>query len=151
MTTATLTKTKSDAQIRRTKKYAALLAVLNSPEEAIRSYREHVLGEYPEPEPEAVLAEAGFTSDEAEHIIDSGETPPSIESALDALLVRHGFDYAKGRVYVTPDVNEAIVRVMKNNAPEVVASTRGNKVRAVAIFKTDAGDVALQNLIRKDS
>lgn len=161
MTTTTAPKLKSDAQIARTKKYQALIAVGLSPEAAAKKYREVVEGLAPEPvsDPAQDLLDAGFSQDEVDAIIGAGATP-EVEAVVakpvaktsqelgEALVEQHGLAFTKGRVYVTPDIIEAAVRVRKTASPEVVTSSGVGRTAAVLVFKTDGGDVAIQNLAK---
>lgn len=163
MTTTTAPKLKTDAQIARTKKYQGLIAVGLSPEDAIKAYRRVVEGlAEPEPEPEVnplqPLLDAGFTQEEAQAILASGNTEPTAEEAkpeptaqelAEALVVEKGFDFARGRVYVTPDMIESAVRVRKTGAAEIIASSGAGRTKAVLLFRTESGEVALQNLLVK--
>src|SRR6478735_10423142 len=74
MTTTTAPKLKSDAQIARTKKYQALIAVGLSPEAAAKKYREVVEGAAPEPvsNPIQDLLDAGFSQEEVDAIVGAG-------------------------------------------------------------------------------
>lgn len=161
MTTTTAPKLKSDAQIARTKKYQALIAVGLSPEDAAKRYREVVEGIAPEPtiDPIAELVAAGFTEEDARKIVSAGAvaepeatvTAPVKKTSQElgeALVEQHGLAFTKGRVYVTPDIIEAAVRVRKTASPEVVTSSGVGRTAAVLVFKTDGGDVAIQNLAK---
>lgn len=166
---STTTATKSDAQIKRTKKFKALVAVGLDENEAIKSYRRTVLGEggeAVEADPVAELVAAGFTEAEARSVLGLDEVPgamapaptpipePEPEPEVDpiaALIIKHGFDFAKGRVYLGADAIEAAVRVRKTGQPEIVASSRANtrRPRAVVAYAGTEGEVIIQNLIRE--
>jgi hypothetical protein len=161
MTTTVAPKLKSDAQIARTKKYQALIAVGLSPEDAAKKYREIVEGAAPEPviDPAADLLAAGFSQEEVDAIIGAGATTPEPAEKVvlakktsqelgEALVENAGLAFTKGRVYVTPDIIEAAVRVRKTSSPEVVSSSGVGRTAAVLVFKTDGGDVAIQNLAK---
>ena len=160
MSTTVAPKLKSDAQIARTKKYQALIAVGLSPEAAAKKYREVVEGLAPvaAPDPVQQLIDAGFDEAEARAIVNAGATPePEAKVVLvkqtsqeigEALVEKAGLAFTKGRVYVTPDIIEACVRVRKTASPEVVTSSGVGRTAAVLIFKTEGGDVALQNLAK---
>jgi hypothetical protein len=106
------------------------------------------------------LTAAGFTPEEIAKILDEAETeaaaPEAPEAKVklvtskekgDALVAERGLKFAKGRVYLTPDGAEAFVRVRKTGTPEIIQSSGAGRTAAVLFFKTDTGDVALQNLI----
>lgn len=77
---------------------------------------------------------------------DVEATPP--QPAHDALVEEHGLTFTKGRVYVTPDATEAIVRVRKTGSPEIIQSSGVGRTKALVLFRTDSGDVAIQNLTK---
>jgi len=62
------------------------------------------------------------------------------------LVEAHGLTFTKGRVYLTADAAEAIVRVRKTGSPEILQSSGVGRTKAVVLFRTDSGDVACQNL-----
>lgn len=160
MATTTALKPKTDAQIARTKKYQALIQVGLSPEDAAKRYRQIVEGQAPEPEanPLQQLLDAGFDETEARAILGSGsvaepeaKVAPAKKTSQEigeALVEEHGLAFTKGRVYVTPDIIEAAVRVRKTGSPEVVTSSGVGRTAAVLIFQTEGGDTALQNLAK---
>lgn len=149
------------AAVRRTKKFKTLIAVGMDETKALK-----YLGHPVATEPDTKLAElvaAGFTEAEAQQALGLASeastavvTPPTIEAPKvltskdqgDQLVEAQGLEFAKGRVYVTPDTIEAAVRVRKTGKPEIIASSGAGRTAAVLLFKTDNGDVALQNLIK---
>ena len=171
-TTTTTQKAVTPAQfaaaMRRTKKYKALVSVGLSPEDAAKAYRRVVLGEEPpveplEPavDPIAKLMEAGLTKSQAKKALKAGTpsvpvpvpvpapAPVAKQSATDALVEKHGFAFAKGRVYVTPAIIEGTVRVTKTGSPEIVTSSGVGRTSAVLLFRTPGGDCAIQNLTKE--
>ena len=71
-----------------------------------------------------------------------------VKSKADKLVEKHGYGYAKGRVYATPTLAEAIVRVHRNGKPEIVQSSGVGRTKAVLVSKQESGDVSLQNLTK---
>lgn len=145
-----------------TKKFKALLALGMDKDQAAKVYQQTVLGiaaepvEANEPGPIAQLVAAGFTQDEAEHMLAEGQSPepqPVVAAGLDpiaALIAKHGFDFAKGRVYLGADAIEAAVRVRRTGTPELIASARATtRPRAVVVYQGENGEVIVQNLIRE--
>lgn len=70
----------------------------------------------------------------------------SPKERAEALVAQNGLTFTRGRVYVTPDMIEALVRVTKTGKPEVVSASGVGRVAAVLVYKEDSGDVAVQNL-----
>ena len=146
-TTATKPKT--------TKKFKALAVALGSEEAAITAWN----SAFPEnpiavelPESVAVLVAAGFTEDQARAALDAKSAPKQDAVALtskeqaDVLVAKEGLTHVRGRVYTNPDLIEAQVRVLKTGKPEIVRTPGSHRTTAVAIWQTDEGSVAVQNL-----
>lgn len=140
--------------ITRTKKYRALIAIGMTPDQAAKAYAKVI---DPKPVERALLA-AGFSPEEAEAVLAQGEVvetaPEPVVEEVDpvaALITKHGFDFAKGRVYLSGDAIEAAVRVRRTGQPEIIASTATGtrRARAVVLYKGEGGDVTCQNLIRE--
>lgn len=146
---------------RATKKFKSLVAVLGSEEAAVtawnRAHPDNKIKVKDEPEalPEAVqmLVDAGFTVEQArEALAAAGETEPeakalSSQELAEALVAKSGMIHVRGRVYTTTEIIEAQVRVLKTGKPEIVRTSGDHRIKAVAIWRTDSGDVAaVQNL-----
>ena len=144
--------------ITRTKKYRALIAIGMTPDQAAEAYAKVTNPKPAEPTPTEKLIAAGFSPEEAEAVLAQGEVvetaPEPVVEEVDpvaALITKHGFDFAKGRVYLSGDAIEAAVRVRRTGQPEIIASTAtgARRARAVVLYKGDGGDVICQNLIRE--
>lgn len=156
--------TKTIAQVQQTKQYKALIAIGLNPDAALKAAGTKLGVTFAAPVDERLqtLIAGGFTEAEAREqlgLVDA--TTPAVKpepvKALtskeqgDALVEAQGLAFTKGRVYVTPDINEAIVRVRKTGRPETVASSGVGRTKAVLIFREESGDVAVQNLTRTDA
>jgi len=118
--------------VRKTKKFRALVAALGSEEAALVAYNAAEalrVGEGPT-KTAKVTEPASLTSKE------KGET----------LVAQQGLTFTKGRVYGGPSLAEAIVRVHKTGKPEVVKSSGVGRTKAVLVYKEESGDIAQQNL-----
>lgn len=145
----------SNKQVMRTKKYQALLAILGDEAKALSAYR---AVDVPAADPKiTALVAAGYTEEQAKRALGAEAATPATpaepepvaaKDAGKALVVEQGYDFARGRVYVTPDTIEAAVRVRKNGSPEIVASSGVGRTKAVLVYKEESGDVALCNLFR---
>lgn len=137
------------------KKFQALLAIGLTEQQAAKMLEPQT----PEPTATDKLIAAGFTADEAAKILapqpqpkpEATPQPASSKQLGEQLVADKGFTFTRGRVYVNPRTIEAAVRVAKTGAPEIVNSAGGtadteHHVTAVLAYRTDGGDVALQNL-----
>lgn len=70
----------------------------------------------------------------------------SPKERAEALVAQNGLTFTRGRVYVTPAIIEALVRVTKTGKPEVITASGVGRVAAVLVYKEESGDVAVQNL-----
>lgn len=144
-----------------TKKYRALLAAFDGDKDkALQAYTASEAPVPVETDPQAQkladLVEAGFSAEQAEKILSGRvEAKPKEEKVsktsqekAEALVAKHGLTFTKGRVYVTPEIIEAAVRVLKTAKPEVVKSSGAGRVHSVLIFRTEGGDAAIQNTIK---
>jgi len=139
--------------IKRTKKFQALLAKLGDEDRAMAAYT----AAFGDPEPQISddvreLMEEGFTQAQAEAALAAPAnkvatvTPLSSKERGEALVAERGLAFTKGRVYVTGSHAEAIVRVLKTARPEIVTSSGVGRTKAVLVYREGSGDVALQNL-----
>lgn len=109
--------------------------------------------------PEArALVEAGLITEEdalaviggAPAATEAPAAPPAPATSKDlgdVLVAEQGFVFSKGRVYTTPTLIEAQVRVFKTGKPEIVDVEGSRRTKGVLVFRTDDGaSVALQNL-----
>ena len=141
------TNVKSDPQ------FQTLLAVLGSEDKA-RAAFDRINGEKVDPQVQKLI-DAGFTKADAEKAL-AGESeakpeakkPTTSKERAEALVEKRGFSYAKGRVYATTALAEAIVRVHKGGKAEIVASSGVGRTKAVLVYREESGDVALQNLTK---
>lgn len=127
--------------IKRTKKYKALLAVGLTDEKA-----QGVMNPA-STSPLDILLEGGWNEDEARAILAGGTVEP--DEPLDpaeALVESSPYSYTKGRVYVTTSIIEACVRVIKTGKPEIVKTSGNGRTKAVLIKREDSGDASIQNL-----
>lgn len=138
------------AGVRRSKKYQALIAVGLDDAAALRS-----LGVTPPVNGAlAELLAAGFSEDEARQALARktevtpapAPAPLTVKEQGEALVTAQGLVFTRGRVYVTPDVIEAAVRVRKTGSPEVVRTSGVGRTKAVLVTKEETGDVSIQNL-----
>lgn len=160
MSTTTITRPKA------TKKFKALIAAGVSETDAL-----DIMGVAPvapvevDPRIEA-LKDGGFTEEQARNIIAGdgkakkkggkkgkkakAETPAALtaKQVAEALVAERGMTFARGRVYVTPPMIEALARVTKNGKAEVVQASGVGRVAAVLVYKETSGDVAVQNLAK---
>ena len=149
----------------RTKKFRALLAVLDNDEAAaIRSWNgAHPENQIPVEVPAvnaevAALMDAGFSLDEAEAALAAAAakkaSEPKAEAApltsqerAEALVAQAGLIHVRGRVYVTGDLLEAQARVLKTGKPELVRNDGSHRTKGVVIYRLDDGKtVAVQNV-----
>lgn len=115
------------------------------------------------------LVDGGFTAAQARDLMAKGDKPAkakkggkkkgkgkkakaakpetlSAKDRADALVASQGLAFTRGRVYTTPDIIEAQVRVLKTGRPEVVMASGNGHVTAVQVYRTDSGDCCVQNL-----
>lgn len=154
---------------RATKKYKALIAAGVNDAEALNILGVTVEQAGPEVDPRiATLIQDGlFTVEQAERIIAGdgstkkkgkkgkgkkakAEAPVELtpKQVAEALVAERGMTFARGRVYVTPAIIEALARVTKNGKAEVVQASGVGRVAAVLVYKETSGDVAVQNLAK---
>jgi hypothetical protein len=148
--------TKISKSIKADPQFQALVAILGDDEKAL----EHFHALHPvEPEVEVdpriqKLLDVGLTQEQAEAALadveEAVEAPVTEKEKAEALVTERGFTYAKGRVYATPLLAEAIVRVHRGGKAEIVPSSGVGRTKGVLVYKEDSGDVALQNLTRED-
>lgn len=154
--TTTRTTAQQVADVKRTKKFQALITTAGLSED--RALRVIMGDSAPDPlAPRiAALVEAGFTEDEARKLLTDeavSEVKPETQSepevsAAEALVAQHGLTFTKGRVYGGVTLAEAIVRVAKTGTPEIVASSGVGRTAAVLVNRENSGDVSVQNLRR---
>lgn len=148
----------------RTKKFRALLALLDNDEAAaIRSWNgahpdNPIPVEVPEVNAEvAKLMDAGFTLEEAEAALAAAAkkadqpkaeaAPLTSQEQAEALVAKAGLIHVRGRVYVTGPLLEAQARVLKTGRPEVVRNDGSHRTKGVVIYRLDDGKtVAVQNV-----
>lgn len=146
--------------VKRTKKYRALVDNGVAPEIAVTICEADLANKTPEApapvkaDPLADLVAAGWSPEIAQAIIDSGatatDTAPVEEqdtrTEAERLVAESGFDYTKGRVYVTPSIVKAVIRVTESGRPEIVPTSGAGRTKAVLLNRTESGDTFIQNL-----
>lgn len=143
----------ADAKLKQDPQYKALVAALGSHAKAKVAF-ERLRPSTPEVDPRvAQLMETGlFTQAEAEAAVAEqaapveAPAPQTSKQKAEALAESKGYTYARGRIYATTALAEAIVRVHKGGKPEIVQSSGVGRTKAVLVYKEESGDVALQNL-----
>lgn len=116
-----------------TKEFKALVASLGSQELAATAWNAL--------HPENPVKVKAKTEEPAE------AAPLTSYEVSQALVAQAGFVPVRGRVYATPEIIEAQVRVLKTGKPEVVRTSGEHRTKAVVIYRTDDGTtVAVQNL-----
>ena len=108
----------------RTKRFKALVAVLGTEEAAITAWN----------------------STHPERQIEVAEAPKTAKELVDDAIAEAGFSPVRGRVYGNGSLLEAGARVLKTGSTEIVRLGGDFRVKAVCVFKTEAGSVAFQNL-----
>lgn len=134
-----------------TKVYKALFAAIGDRDAALAAY--HALNkeaapapvDEPTPEVEAKVEEPKKKGKKGKKAKAKKLTA---QETLEALVATRGFEFTRGRVYVTPAIVEACVRVLKTGRTEVATTSGKGRVDAVVVFATESGDVAVQNLVR---
>lgn len=158
------------AGIKQSKKFKALVALLNGDEKAaIQQWNiiepTKAIPVEAEVDPRvAELVKAGFTQEQAEHAVglttatpvpstqptqsaQAVAVPLTSKETADGLVAKAGLVHTRGRVYVTPEIIEAQVRVFKTGKPEIVKNGGNHHTKAVVLFRTDdESAVAVQNL-----
>jgi hypothetical protein len=148
------------ANIKRTKKFKALLAVGLDEDTALKHLGHRVAD--PTTAAIAELVAAGFTEVQAKSIVGGSAAPTEPAKAAaskvltskehgEVLVEERGLAFARGRTYGNTNTAEAIVRVLKTGKPEIIQSSGVGRVAAVLIYREDSGDFALQNLIPSES
>jgi hypothetical protein len=106
----------------------------------------------------AELVKAGYSEADAKAAIEALSAEPAKVEApeakpltsheiADAAVAKAGLVHFRGRVYSTPDLIEAQVRVLKTGKPEVVLNSGETKTKGTVVYRTDEGtSVVLQNL-----
>lgn len=134
-----------------TKQYRALLAAFDGDREtAYEAYQAvNAPAEKPEVTPDTTVSlektpkQKKAKKDKAQKV----EKIVTTKDTVEALVEARGFGFARGRVYVTGEIVEASVRVLKGGSPEIVKTSGNGRISAVAIFATESGDCAVQNLV----
>lgn len=145
------------ANLKRTAKYKALIAIKMSPDDAVNT----LLGNAPaqdDPREAAIadLMSVEFTRAEAEAILASGTVsiaeaeadvePEPAKSVTETMVDAAGLNYARGRVYVTIDIIKAVVQVTESGEPAIVKTSGKGRTKAVLINREASGDTSIQNL-----
>lgn len=139
----------------RTKVFKALLVALDGDKDAaLAAYNAHIANPTPIDEPTEQPVEAKV--EEPKKKGKKGKKGKKAKSkktkadqnALEALVAERGFQFTRGRVYVTPQIVEAAVRVLKTGRTEIATSSGNGRIEAVVVFATESGDAAVQNLVR---
>lgn len=91
-----------------------------------------------------LLSQALSGADVAQAPAEDAE--PTSKEQAEALIEESPFTHAKGRVYLNGAQVESAARVRSTGTPEIAKSTDGKQTVAVAIWRLDNGDVAVQNL-----
>jgi Holliday junction resolvasome RuvABC DNA-binding subunit len=136
-------------QVKRTKKYKALIALGLSETEALKKLKELAGETEPAPTKSDIqeLLDAGFSEEDARRIVGDVVTSPKSAKELIAEAVRDaGYQFTNGRVYMNSDVVQGIVRVMKTGTTEIVPTSGVGRVKAVVLIREESGDVSVQNL-----
>lgn len=157
MTTATTARPKAS------KKFKALVATLGTEEAAVVAWN----SAFPDnriadtkkvqtalPEGVQTLITAGFSEAEARELVASkgvtttteATAPLTSQERAEALVAKEGLTHVRGRVYTNSLLIEAQVRVLKTGKPEVVRTPGSHRTKAVVLWQTDEGSVAVQNL-----
>ncbi len=152
------------AATRRTKKFKALVAIGLSEHDALAK-----LGVQQGPAADERLADliaGGFSEAEAREILATHDgapaspapapvveppKPATSQDLAEALVEASPFKFSKGRVYVGGDAIEAQVRVRKTGKPEIIAASGVGRTTAMVLFRTETGEVAIQNLTGGDA
>lgn len=133
-----------------TKQYKSLLAALDGDKvAALAAWEAH---NNPAPKPQVAVSlvkdEAAIAKAKKKAAKKAKKVKAlTVNEQVEALVENKGFKFARGRVYVTGEIVEASVRVLKGGSPEIVRTSGTGRITAVAIFRTDNGDAALQNLV----
>lgn len=148
---------------RATKKFKALLALLDDNEAAAVATWNATNPDNPIGAPAGVsgdlkkLMDAGFTEEEAKAALKAAEdaktqtpaeaAPLTSKEHAEAMVAKAGLVHVRGRVYVTTAHVEAQVRVMKTGKPELIRNEGSHRTKAVIIYRLDDDQtVALQNV-----
>lgn len=153
--------TKITKSIRANTQFQALVSVFDGDEAKALERFGRLNPEPIEPEVDPrfqALIDKGFTPEDAQLALADVEAtveavveaPLTEKDKADALVSERGFGYAKGRVYATPLLAEAIVRVHRGGKAEIVPSSGVGRTKAVLVYKEDSGDVAMQNLTQSE-
>lgn len=109
------------------------------------------------------LLDAGFTQEQAEKalgtplsdkpvsLVKAGDRPAAVveETAKEKTarqVAEAGLVFAKGRVYVTKPIIEAVARTLRNGQAQIVQASGNGRVSHVLVAKEESGDVSIQNL-----
>ena len=132
------------------KKVAALEAIGYTHEAAIAVVYPKVAAKAkptPEPTPEQILVDSGFTADEAAALV--GGTPvvePTADELRAAAVAEGGFTFGKGRIYLHDALIEAAIG-MEVGAFKIVPNLAG--AGAVLVFFDVEKGLAMQTLFAK--
>lgn len=114
------------------------------------------------------LVDGGFSPEQAERLVADQDGPAkkkgkkkgkkaksrvkaqaetlSDKDRAEALVAQQGMAFTRGRVYSTPAIVEAQVRVLKTGRPEVVPTSGVGHIAAVLLYRETSGDCVIQNL-----
>lgn len=159
--------TLTDARIRATPQYKALRSILGADGKA-RFSAPVALAKVKAlmcPDPEAPtttsdkqeLIDAGFSPEHAAEALAEVESatvesiveakPKSPKDLADELVASQGLRHTRGLVYTNTAIIEAQARVMKTGSPEVHKTSGIGHTKAVVVYKSDSGEVAVGNLV----
>lgn len=149
---------------RATKKFKALLAVLNDEDMAVTAWNDAhpdnriaVEGEVKVSAEVAKLVEAGFTKEQAVAALAAAsktdtsaapepEEPLTSHEQGEVLAAKAGLVPVRGRVYASAGLIEAQARVLRSGKPELVQSPGEHRTKGVLVYRMDdAKTIALQN------
>ncbi len=114
----------------RTKQYRALFAALGDKDLALAAWKAH---NEPAPKPTESLVVSLVKEPKAKKKAKKAKAakvavPQTPKEVVDALIESRGLSFARGRVYVTPEIVEASVRVLKGGNPEIIRTSGNGRV-----------------------
>jgi hypothetical protein len=144
------------SNVKATKQYKALFAALQSEELALAAYAKintPVEVVVAEPTPTEILLNAGFTAEQVATALEAPVEAVVVEVAVetaaekqDRLVASKGYQYSKGRVYLSKSTLEAAARTLKSGRSQIVSTSGVGRTKALLLSKTETGDVSVQNL-----
>lgn len=74
-------------------------------------------------------------------------TEPTEKEKAEVLVENGDYSYAKGRVYLNANLIETAARIQNGGEPQVVSGS--DEKRFCVLYRTDDGDVVIQNLYKE--